>query len=223
MSDRHPLLQTRPSHISPLRQSSSLLHKALQTPAESHRSLLKQFAFDEHTGLQIPLMQAFPGEQSLLTRQLGPGARKQATLAVGLGMNPDVHEHVARWLLTVHLAFGPQGVTSHGLTHLFDKQASLALQSSSPPQPAVQILSRQMSPRKQSLLTLQVSKQLLCMHFSLKAHSESLVQAGKQTLCRQVLPSLQSLELLQETGTKCVKRQMFTSSRKKLCRIDIFL
>ena len=88
-------MQTRPSHISPLRQSSSLLHKALQTPDESHRSLLKQFEFVEQTGLQIPDIQALPGEQSLLTRQLGPGTLKHATLAVGLGIKPVVHEHVA--------------------------------------------------------------------------------------------------------------------------------
>lgn len=62
--------------------------------------------------------------------------------------------------MTLHLALGPQGVTSQGLTHLLFTQASFALQSSSPPHPAVQIFSRQISPRKQSLFTLQVSKQL---------------------------------------------------------------
>lgn len=96
MSDRQPMVQTSPSQISPLRQSSSCLHKALHTPDESQRSLLKQFEFDEQTGLQKPAMQALPGEQSLLARQLGPGILRHATLGVGLGINPNEQEQVAR-------------------------------------------------------------------------------------------------------------------------------
>ena len=167
MSDLQPVVQTRPSQISPLLQSSSNLHRALHTPEESQRSLLKQLELEEQTGRQMPEMQEFPEEQSLLETQLGPGARRQATLAVGFGMKPRLQEQIALWFMTVHLALGPQGVTSQGLTHLFDRQASLALQSSSPTHPAVQMLSRQMSPRKQSLLTLHVSKQLPRAHFSL--------------------------------------------------------
>ena len=92
----HPLVHTKPSQISPLRQSSSLLQSALQTPEESQRSLLKQLEFEEHTGRQIFDTQVFPAKQSLLTEQLGPGVLRQATLAVGLGIKPVGHEQLAR-------------------------------------------------------------------------------------------------------------------------------
>lgn len=200
-SARHPMTQTNPSQISPLLQSSSLLHNDLQIPEGSQRSLLKQFKSVEQTGVHSPPIQAVPVAQSLFAWQTGPGDLKQATFAVGFGMKPAGHEQVARWLNTVHLAFGPQGVASQGLMHLFVMQASFALQSSSARQPNAHMLCRQMWPKKQSLSSLQVRRQFPWTHFSLKAHSLSLVQIGRHTLSRQVLPSLQSVVSLQDTGT----------------------
>lgn len=201
MSARQPETQTSPSQISPLLQSSSRLQSDLQIPELSHLSLLKQFASVEHTDVHVPATQAIPTAHSRLAAQVGPGDLRHAILAVGFGMKPEGQEHVARWLKTVHLAFGPHGVASHGLTHLLPEHASFALQSSSARQPKVHILFRQMWPRKQSLSSRQVSKQLLRMHFSFIAHSSSMVQIGKQTFSRQVLPSLQSPLLRQGTGT----------------------
>lgn len=200
-SARQPITQTSPSQISPLLQSSSLLHNDLQIPEGSQRSLLRQFMSVEHTGVQTPPMHAVPVVQSLFAWQTGPGDLRQATFAVGFGMKLAGHEQVARWLNTVHLAFGPQGVASQGLMHLFVMHASFALQSSSARQPKVHMLCRQMWPRKQSLSSLQVNRQFPRTHFSLNAHSLSLEHMGRHTLSRQVFPSLQSLVSLQDTGT----------------------
>jgi len=201
MSARQPEMHINPSQISPLLQSSSRLQSDLQIPELSHLSLLKQFALVEQTAVQMPLMQAMSTAQSRLAWQIGPGDLRHAIFAVGFGIKPDGQEQVARWLKTVHLAFGPHDVASHGFTHLFAKHASFALQSSSARQPNEHILFRQMWPRKQSLSNRQVSKQLPLMHFSFNAHSSSAIQIGKQTFSRQVLPSLQSLLPRQDTGT----------------------
>lgn len=201
MSARQPEIHTSPSQISPLLQSSSRLQSDLQMPELSHLSLLKQFALDEQTGVQIPAIQAVPTAQSRLAWQIGPGVLRHATLAVGFGIKLGGQEHVARWLKTVHLAFGPQGVASHGFKHLFPKQASFALQSSSARQPNEHMLFKQMWPKKQSLSSRQVSKQLPRMHFSFNAHSSSTMQIGKQTFSRQVLPALQSPLARQDIGT----------------------
>jgi len=190
-----------PSQISPLLQSSSRLQRDLQMPALSHLSLLKQFALVEQTGVQTPATQAVPTAHSRLAWQIGPGDLRQATFAVGFGMKPEGQEQVARWLKTVHLAFGPHGVASHGFTHLLPRHASFALQSSSARQPNEHMLFRQMWPRKQSLSSRQVSRQLPRMHFSFNAHSLSTVQIGRQTFSWQVLPSLQSPLPRQDTGT----------------------
>lgn len=90
------MTQTNPSQISPLLQSSSLLHNDLQIPEGSQRSLLKQFKSVEQTGVHSPPMQAVPVAQSLFAWQTGPGDLKQATFAVGFGMKPAGHEQVAR-------------------------------------------------------------------------------------------------------------------------------
>lgn len=201
MSALHPPKQTNPSQISPLWQSSSLLQSPLHTPVESQRSLLRQFAFDEQTGVQIPEMQAVPAEQSLFAWHDGPGERRHATFAVGFGIKPDGQEQEARWFITVHFEFGPQGVTSQGSAHLFPRQASFPLQSSSARQPKVHILFRQMCPKKQSLSNRHVRRQFSLTHFSLKAHSLSTWQTGKHTLSRQVFPTLQSFVFVQDTGT----------------------
>lgn len=145
MSARQPEIHINPSQISPLLQSSSRLQSDLQMPELSHLSLLKQFALDEQTGVQTPAMQAAPTAQSRFEWHIGPGVLRHATLAVGFGIKPVGQEHVARWLKTVHLAFGPHGVaSSHGFTHLFPKQASFALQSSSARQPNEHMLFKQM-------------------------------------------------------------------------------
>lgn len=201
ISARQPETHTSPSQIFPLLQSSSRLQSDLQMPELSHLSLLKQFASVEQTGVQMPAIQAVPTVQSRLAWHIGPGDLKHATFAVGFGMKPGGQEHVARWLKTVHFAFGPHGVASHGFVHLFAKHASFALQSSSARQPNEHILCKQMWLRKQSLSNRQVNKQLPRMHFSLNAHSLSTIQVGKQTFSRQVLPSLQSLLPRQDTGT----------------------
>ena len=89
-------------------------------------------------------MQLVPGKQSLFAWHDGPGERRHAILAVGFGMKPDGQEQEARWLMTVHFEFGPHGVTSQGVAHLFPRQASFALQSSSARQPKVHMLCKQM-------------------------------------------------------------------------------
>jgi hypothetical protein len=59
------------------------------------------------------------------------GALKQAILAVGLGTMPEAQVQEARLLTTEHKLFGPHGLTSHGLVHLFSKHISVPPQSSS--------------------------------------------------------------------------------------------
>lgn len=137
-------MHINPSQISPLLQSSSRLQSDLHTPELWHLSLLKQFVLVEQTAVHTPLMQAMPTAQSRLAWQIEPGDLRHAIFAVGFGMKPDGQEQVARWLKTVHLAFGPHNVASHGFTHLFPRQASFALQSSSARQPNEHMLFRQM-------------------------------------------------------------------------------
>lgn len=132
----HPITQTKLSHTSPFKQSSSRRQSGLQTPVTiSQRSLLKHPISEEHTGRQAFSMQVVPGEQPLFSVQGSAGVRTQATLAVGLGTKPIPHEQLALWLDTVHKALGPQGESRHGFTQRLSRQDSLALQSSSPWQP----------------------------------------------------------------------------------------
>lgn len=145
-------------------------------------------------------MHVVPVEQSLFSLQGGEGARTQATVAVGFGTNPALHEHTALWFETVQIAFGPQVDSRQGFMHLLSLHDSLALQSSSEWQPITHILWRQICPRKQSLSTRHVNIQFSFKHFSFNAQSLSAMQLCLQILSRHELFPIQSSRTLQDVG-----------------------